>query len=225
MKAVGYLRVIDKRLVSGIKRQIVAYCKERGYELVDMYVDVGSRSAWDSLVESGAEAEKVVVGGAWAEESANEYFFGKLVLKKRGIEVEHAVREPRGNAMIDGLIEYIVEHDKAECCKRMSIGREEKARAGGYAGGRPPYGYRVEDGALVKDEEEARCVKLVFCMRESGHTLQGIADEVNAAGYRTKGGKAFSRSSIQNILTNERLYRGRLQYNGREYEGNYEKIL
>lgn len=55
--------------------------------------------------------------------------------------------------------------------------------------------------------EEAEIVRKVFELRNNGETLQGIADALNAAGFRSKKGKEFKHSAIQTILGNEDTYR------------------
>ena len=87
-----------------------------------------------------------------------------------------------------------------------------KARAGGYAGGRAPYGYRVEDRQLVLDEDEAEIVRIVFEKREKGATLQDIADWLNDHGYQSRSGKRFYPSQIRSILNNRKTYEGYYSY-------------
>jgi len=110
---------------------------------------------------------------------------------------------------------------------RTSMGREAKANEGGYAGGKPPIGYRADNGNLVVVPDEAEIVRLVFKLRrEEGKTLIGIAEELNRLGYRTKKGLEFKHSAVQTILNNEDTYRGSYRYGkGGKSEGQHEAIL
>lgn len=92
-------------------------------------------------------------------------------------------------------------------------------------GGKPPLGYRAENGHLAVVPEEAEIVKKVFELRNQGCTLQGIADKLNELGYRSKKGKEFKHSAVQTILGNEDTYRGNYRYGKEMCENTHEAIL
>jgi len=132
---------------------------------------------------------------------------------------------PWGRAMI-GILSSFNQMESESIQMRTAMGRKAKAEKGGYAGGKPPIGYRVSDGQLIVVPEEAEIVRLVFKLRNSGMTLIGIADELNRLGYKTKTGKNFLHSAIQTILNNEQTYRGVYKYGkGTETVGQHEPIL
>lgn len=118
---------------------------------------------------------------------------------------------PWGRAMI-GILSSFNQMESENIQMRTAMGREAKANKGGYAGGKPPIGYRAENGQLVIVPEEAEIVRLVFKLRKEGGTYVGITEELNKRGYRTKKGKPFLHSAIQNILNNEATYRGHYKY-------------
>ena len=133
---------------------------------------------------------------------------------------------PWGRAMI-GILSSFNQMESENIQVRTAMGREAKAKEGGYAGGKPPIGYRADNGNLVIVPEEAEIVRLVFKLRrECDMTLMEIADELNKRGYKTKKGYAFRHSAIQVILKNEEIYRGNYQY-GKENKqiGQHEAIL
>lgn len=132
---------------------------------------------------------------------------------------------PWGRAMI-GILSSFNQMESENIQMRTAMGRKAKAEKGGYAGGKPPIGYRVSDGELVVVPEEAEIVRLVFKLRNEGGTLVGIAEELNRRGYRTKAGKQFLHSAVQTILNNEQTYRGVYKYGkGTKIEGQHEAIL
>lgn len=118
---------------------------------------------------------------------------------------------PWGRAMI-GILSSFNQMESENIQMRTSMGREAKAKEGGYAGGKPPIGYRAVNGELEIVPEEAEIVRLVFQLRNDGWTLIGIADELNRRGYRTKKGNEFKHSAVQTILNNEETYRGVYKY-------------
>lgn len=132
---------------------------------------------------------------------------------------------PWGRAMI-GILSSFNQMESENIQVRTQMGRKAKAAKGGYAGGKPPIGYKVVDGELVVEPKEAEIVRLVFKLRKEGGTLIGIANELNERGYRTKAGNLFPHSSIKTILDNEQTYRGTYRYgNGTNVENQHEAIL
>ena len=130
-----------------------------------------------------------------------------------------------GRAMI-GILSSFNQMESETIQMRTTDGRKAKAEQGGYAGGKPPIGYKAQDGKLVVVPKEAEIVRLVFELRKNGGTLIGITEELNKRGYRTKKGLEFKHSAIQNILANEDTYRGKYKYgNMPEKEGSHEAIL
>lgn len=131
---------------------------------------------------------------------------------------------PWGRAMI-GILSSFNQMESENIQMRTEMGRKAKATNGGYAGGKPPIGYKAVDGELVIVPEEAEIVRLVFKLRAEGITLKGIAQELNDRGYRTKKGGEFLHSAIQTILANEETYRGHYRYGDKSTEGQHEPIL
>lgn len=130
---------------------------------------------------------------------------------------------PWGRAMI-GILSAFNQMESETTQMRTTMGRMAKAEKGGYAGGKPPIGYRSVNGELEVVPEEAEIVRKVFEMRSNGGTMMAIAEELNKEGYRTKSGKLFQHSAVQTILNNERTYRGIHKY-GNGAEGYHEAIL
>lgn len=132
---------------------------------------------------------------------------------------------PWGRAMI-GILSSFNQMESENIQQRTMMGREAKANEGGYAGGKPPLGYKAENGQLVVVPEEAEIIKLIFSLRNKGKTLKGIAETLNTKGYRTRRGGEFKHSAIQTILANEDTYRGMYRYgNGGTDRVVHEAIL
>lgn len=131
---------------------------------------------------------------------------------------------PWGRAMI-GVLSSFNQLESENIALRTTMGRYATAREGGYAGGKPPLGYKAVDGQLVIVPEEAEIVRLVFDLRGKGETLQGITRELNNRGYRSKKGNEFKHSAIQTILNNESTYRGNYKYGEESCENTHEPIL
>lgn len=133
---------------------------------------------------------------------------------------------PWGRAMI-GILSSFNQMESENIQMRTQMGREAKAKQGGYAGGKPPLGYKSVDGVLTVVPEEAEIVRLIFKLRKEEHMpMMSIAAELNRRGYRTKKGLEFKHSAVQTILNNEETYRGHYRYGVGAYsEGQHEAIL
>lgn len=131
---------------------------------------------------------------------------------------------PWGRAMI-GILSSFNQLESENIALRTKMGRYATAREGGYAGGKPPLGYRAVSGRLEIVPEEAEIVRKVFELRKQGKTLQGIADTLNEMGYRSKKGNEFKHSAIQTIVNNESTYRGNYKYGEESCENTHEAIL
>lgn len=131
---------------------------------------------------------------------------------------------PWGRGMI-GILCAFNQMESETIAQRTKMGREAKAAKGGYAGGKPPLGYRSVNGELEIVPGEAEIVRYVFKRRAEGGTLVGITKELNELGYRTKAGKEFQHSAIQTILANEDTYRGHYRYGKAGSENSHEAIL
>lgn len=132
---------------------------------------------------------------------------------------------PWGRAMI-GILSSFNQMESENIQMRTKMGRDAKVKKGGYAGGKPPLGYDVVNGELVINPEGAEIVREIFRMRTAGVTLQGIADALNEAGYRSRGGKLFRHSAVSAVLANEKTYRGVYRYGeGNVVENQHDPIL
>ena len=131
---------------------------------------------------------------------------------------------PWGRASI-GILSSINQLESENIAERTHIGRKAKVAKGGYAGGKPPYGYRAVDGELEIVPEEAEVVRYIYKRRAEGGTYVGIADELNAMGKKTKSGKPFQHSAVVVILKNEDTYRGNYRYGKTAAKNAHEPIL
>ena len=161
----------------------------------------------------------------------NVYYYYKMMLRKKGVQLI-SISEDFGQmgafaTMLEAFTICAAQMERENINKRTSAGRKVKASKGGYSGGRPPTGYDVVKGELVVNEGEANIVKFIFQCREQGMTMADIMFALNDLGYKTKSGKPFLISSIQNILKNEKFYRGEYHYGKLDewVKGQHKAIL
>lgn len=249
MKAVAYCRVStdgqvgeDKFGIAAQKEQITNYCEAKGIEIVGWFIDEGvsgakeRRPAFDQILQgevTNPPIDYVVVAKTdRISRDINLYYAYKNLLQKQGLEIL-SVAEDWSNA--DKLTAMILENflamaatvERENIRVRTSGGRALKAKAGGYAGGRPPYGYNTVGGKLVVNDREAEAVRLIFRMKDSGATFQSICEALKAGGYVSRSGRNIAISTLQVILGNRPFYEGKYKYGkGAEWvDGVHEAIL
>ena len=93
------------------------------------------------------------------------------------------------------------------------------ARNGQHTGGVPALGYKIEDGRLAINEEEAAIVRRIFREYASGQSYRQIIDGLNADGLKTRRGQPFGSNSLHDLLHNEK-YIGTLVYGQKPYREN-----
>lgn len=222
------------------KEQISAYAADHDMKVVRWVEDKGEsgakeRPGLDEIVFGEAtnppyDAVLVAKSDRIARE-INLYFFYKYKLLKKEIKLI-SISEDFGSAgslapIMEALIVSWAQIDRENINKRTSAGRKIKASKGGYSGGRAPMGYKVIDGRLEINEEEAKVVRFIFDRKANGESMLSTVDALNKSGYKTRNGKPFVISTVQSIWNNENTYRGMYKY-GKDMnwvKGIHEPIL
>ena len=223
------------------ERKCRAAIESKGWTCIDVFTDAGESGRTMERKDLQRMIEAINAGGI---DAVVVYKLDRLSRKQRDtlyiiedILLAHDITlvslnetldtsTPWGRAMI-GILSSFNQMESETIQMRTTMGREAKAKEGGYAGGKPPIGYRASEGQLVVVPEEAEIVRLVYKLRrEYDMTLVEIANELNKRGFRTKKGFEFRHSAIQTILKNEPTYRGFYQYGkDAKTEGQHEAIL
>lgn len=127
-----------------------------------------------------------------------------------------------GKLMIS-VLSAVAEIERENINVQTMEGRKQKAREGKWNGGFAPYGYRLDNGELIVNDEEAEIIKIIF--DKYVHTTMGmgaIAMYLNQHGYRKELRKnnkldTFSVSFIKSVLDNP-IYNGKIAYGRRKNE-------
>ncbi len=147
--------------------------------------------------------ELIVHYGVDKEEEALEIWCGEAGLDFTTVELEN---EGHSNA---GLIR-----------ERM----RERARRGNLMGGRAPFGYDMESGALIINSEEAKTVAGIFEGYMDGRTMVSIADNLNERGIKTKKAGQWTIWSIRHILRNP-VYAGYVKWDEETSRGKHKPAI
>lgn len=220
----------DKYGVEAQREDIRRYCEENGLFIVRWYdegavsgsTDDSYRPELTKILNGDVrnppiEAVVVAKNDRLARNIENFYGF-KYLLKRNNIELISVAEDFGAMGIYKGVYEAIsaafAQLERSFITARMSGGRAAKAAAGGYSGGRAPYGYKAQMGSkrLVINPEEAEVVKLMYQMREEGATYQQICDNLKEKGLKNRSGKDFVISSVQSVLNNRKTYEGYYRY-------------
>lgn len=138
-------------------------------------------------------------------------------------------------SLVFSIFGCFAEQEIIEKKERFHRGREQKAIEGKFAGGRVPYGYRVDEergNLIVIDEDEASVIRTIFDLYEAGLSQPRIAVELQERGikYRHYYGnqrneyKNFTMHFIAHLLKNELLTGRKMKTDGC-FERAYPPII
>jgi DNA invertase Pin-like site-specific DNA recombinase len=84
---------------------------------------------------------------------------------------------------------------------RLRTGRRRKAAEGRYIGGfATRYGWRIEDGVWVADDEQQAVIARCVALRDAGSSLRSIAAILNADGVPSPSGGQWYAPAVQRAL-------------------------
>lgn len=120
-----------------------------------------------------------------------------------------------GKLMIS-VMSAMAELERENILSQTMAGRKQKARSGGWNGGFAPYGYKLENGQLIVQEDEAAVIREIYDLYvNTAYGASKVASEINkkykkvprSNGYLTK----FTMAIVRDILDNP-VYAGKIAY-------------
>jgi DNA invertase Pin-like site-specific DNA recombinase len=209
----GYIRVsTDKQAEEGLglevqEEAIRSWCLSHQMELLSIHRDEGLSGSLDpgdrpglaaalEAIESGEAAALIVhkldrlARSLTVQEAALAHVWrsgGEVFTVDGGQVARDDPDDPVRTAMRQ-MIGVFSQLEKGMIASRMRAGRRLKAERGGYAYGRPPYGYRAENKELVANAAEQLAIALAWNMRSDGASLRAIASTLESQGYRRQNG-------------------------------------
>jgi len=238
--AAAYIRVStsnqvgeDKFGLDTQKDAITTYAEKNCITIVEWYSDEGisggrlDRPALQQMLKNAAEGKFTQVLVAKTDRVARDLYIQLFVekeLKVSGVELVSTSEPLSGSdpmtAAFRQMVGVFAELEKNMITWRLSGGRKQKAKHGGYSGGGAPLGYKTERGSKVLhlDDQKSETVKKVFDTRREHPewTLQQIADCLNEAGYTTAKHTPFHKMQVKRVLDRKPLYSGQYVYSGIE---------
>lgn len=119
---------------------------------------------------------------------------------------------PSGRLMLN-VLGSIAQNERENTSMRTVMVMGDLAKQCKHLGGRPLYGYAVDDDMhYVLDPIRSEAVRLIFRMRCSGHSYPEIIAALDSAGHKNYSGGAFTKNTLCDMLRNEK-YTGVYIYN------------
>lgn len=150
----------------------------------------------------------------FARNQEESIFYKSILRSKCGVDVI-SVTEPLASgpfgSLIERIIEWMDEFYSIRLSQEVKRSMTVNAERGVYQT-TPPLGYAMENRKLVPIEGEAETVRSIFRDFNSGASVFAITKKLNAAGVRTRRGKAFENRTVEYILRNP-VYAGRVRWN------------
>lgn len=248
--AIGYLRVsteaqgdFDRYGLDLQRAEILKYADEHDYNIIEWKADKESgasddRPAMNEIIYGDVDNPPVEAVIAFKSDRISRdtklYYYYLYMLNKKNIELI-SVTEDFGsdNGMSEvyrAMVLFVAEQERKNISMRTAKGRNMKARAGGYSGGRPPLGYDIVDHKLMVNPKEAPIITRIFQMEDNDdtqYTFQEICDDLNRRGWRTKTGSRFVPGTLAKILDNRKLYEGYYKYGEQStyVKGQHEPLI
>ncbi|MCY9529140.1 recombinase family protein [Paenibacillus alvei] len=229
IRAVAYPRYSsdnqrEESIVAQMKA-IAEYCKNKGYALVGNYPDEAKTATTDRrpnfqkmIKDSDRGLFDVVVVHKLDRFARDRYDSAhyKRKLKRNGVRVESVLEQlddSPESIILESVLEGMGEYYSKNLSREVLKGMNENAEAGIHVGGRPPYGLLVNKERKYEiDRKRYGAVKMYFVGIDNDLSNEVIADQINAAGYRTQTGRKFTKNSFDGWAFN-RKYKGDYTWN------------
>jgi site-specific DNA recombinase len=245
MKAAVYVRVsteaqTEKFSLPAQKKMLTEYCERQGWTYT-LFEDAGisgetieARPAFLKLLKD-AEAKRFDVALAVEMERFSRdkdmYDWLKIgqIFGKAGIKFGTPSQLLDANNDEDWFMSVLFgalsAREKKKLLARSMRGKTEATRQGRYIGSRAPFGYYVDHSTLLIAEKEAKIVRRIFTLAQSGMAGGSIRDLLNSEGVPTpaamrgdiRAGKYWWEGGISKIIR-DRTYIGEAQWNGTPFK-------
>ena len=230
----GRQQTIDSQLEA-----LRTWARQQGHELTDEHVfrDEGAsgsrldRPGLDALRDAVRDAAIDILAVLSPDRLARKYAYQVLLLeefRRAGCEVvflHHPISDDPNDQLLLQIQGAIAEYERAVLRERFRRGKLQKARAGCWLAGRPPYGYRyvprreTVPGYLVVEETEAELVRLLYgWLVEERMTIRQIVKRLNAGPWFPRSGRhPWSPTTVHHILSHP-------VYTGTGYANQYAYV-
>lgn len=235
LRAAIYARVsTDEQAVEGYsleaqKDLLESYCIAEGWDISAVYEDDGysgrntKRPAYRKMMSEMDLWDVIVVIKMDRIHRNSRNFMNMMEVlesnKKMFVSSSEALDTTNalGRFVVD-MIQRLAQLESEQIGERTYIGMREKAETLETSnatkktmGFNPPFGYRLENGALTIDDAEFPVACSIFSMYSSGMTIDQICYQLNRDATLTRRGNPWNKYNLRNILHNP-VYAGYMRW-------------
>jgi site-specific DNA recombinase len=254
IRAAIYARVSSERQAGADKvsiymqvRDCEKFCEDRGYKVVERYVDKEKYRSKGKLVQpsgqrkdrpqyramlKAAHNDEFDIVIAWRQDRLFRGMFAAMPLaellddRDKSLNVE-LVSEQFDPKML-GIRAAIGKIEVDNIRERSLMGRRARLERGEPPGGdQQPYGYRKADRHLEIEADEAEVVRNIFRWYIAGESLNQIRTRLDRMGVLPRRAKRWAKSTIQSILAKDAYATGyfNTKLDGEDFEIPCEEII
>lgn len=249
MNAALYIRVSTEEQTeyspAAQKSALLSYAQKNGYSVLEqhIYVDEGisgrkasSRPAFMRMIKDARskrpfEAILVHKHDRFARSREDSVVYKSLLKRECNIKVisiTEQIEDDKFSVILEAMLEAMAEYYSLNLSEEVLKGMYERAKRGGYQA-RAPFGYKMQDKALIIDELKSEAVKYMFQAYLKGADMSQIAENMNNFGITTTSGLEFKKRTVRYILKNP-IYAGFICFSTKKGEkikvlGIHEKII
>ncbi len=235
MRAAIYARVsTDEQAAEGYsldaqKSVLEDYCIAEGWDVAEVYEDDGysgrntKRPAYKRMLSELDRWDVIVVIKMDRIHRNSRNFMAmmeyldkhgkKFVSSSESLDTTNAL----GRFVVD-MIQRLAQLESEQIGERTHMGMREKAESLETSdskkktmGFTPPFGYRLEKGALVAEPEEMAVAERIFVSYSAGETIDSICYDLNREGRLTRRGNPWNKDNLRNVLHNP-VYAGFMRW-------------
>ena len=219
MRALGYRRISKDEEGSVSldyqKAEIEKLCEREGLTLIGVETDEGisgksikSRPAVQRVLQAvdKREIDCVVVykSDRMSRDGIESLQIEKLLIK-RGVDYWSATEGRLTDDNVESeFLSYIRaglnQRERKLIAMRTRQALARKKEKGDRVGGRPRYGWKVEDGQLIEDATEQEAIRRMKALKAKGYTQREIVEALQREGIRNRKGGLFNHTQICRIL-------------------------
>ena len=243
LRAAIYIRVSTEEQanegysIDAQKEKLTALCKSQDWQVYEIYADEGfsakdlNRPGIQRLLQD-AERRKFDIIVFYKLDRLSRSLkdltslidkFEKLSIKIKSLTEPFDTTSPPGKLMLNMLGSF-AQFEREIIGERTKLGLERAFRQGKWVTS-APFGYKVKNGKLQVDEEEANTVRKIFeLFLEKNYGIKTIVNFLNR-NYKLNGRKkTWAMNSVWKILKNP-VYCGYVRWKGEVKKGNHKPLI
>ena len=236
INVVGYARYSSdnqrEESIVAQERAIKEFCQKNNYNLIKLYKDeaisgtsIKDRTEFLELIEDSKKKEfQCVVVHKFDRFARNRYDHAiyEKKLNDNGVKllsVLEQLNDSPESVILKSVLTGMNEYYSLNLSREVKKGKNENALKCIHNGGIPPLGYDLDENKrYIINEIEADTVRIIYKLYDEGIGYVSIAEQLNKMGRLNKLGKPFRKTSIRDILLNEK-YTGVFVYGKKDAHG------